>query len=65
LKAKDLIKILKKNPDYDVSISIDVSLTRDESTYGDRAFCDDTDADYQIVGNTITLMLEGYVNFGD
>ena len=64
MKAKDLIKILEKNPDYDINISVDVSYNYDESTYSDRAFSSDYE-DFQVVDSSkrIDLLFDGYVNF--
>ncbi len=60
MKAKELIEVLKMNPDADVLISVDVSTCDDD--FDKRAFAD-TYFDYQIVDNRITLIFEGYSNY--
>ncbi len=61
MKARDLIDILENYPDMDINISVDVSTC--DNDYEKRAFSDDSSLDYQIVGNVLTLMFEGYTNY--
>jgi len=47
MKAHELAETLLKNPDAEVSFSVDIS-TEDESTHGDRLF---TDCVFEVVSN--------------
>lgn len=60
MKAKELIEVLNMNPNADVLISFDISTNEDE--FDKRVFAD-TEFDYQIINNRITLMFEGYSNY--
>ncbi len=61
MKAKDLIKILEKYPEFEISVSVDVS-TNDED-FDKRAFGDNI---LEIIHNnsnkSLTLCLDGYLN---
>ena len=59
MKARELIEVLRIDPNADVLISVDVSTNENE--YDKRAFAN-TDFDYQIRKDQITLMFEGYLN---
>ncbi len=60
MKAKELIEVLRINPDADVLISVDVSTCDDD--FDKRAFAN-TDFDYQIKKGQIALLFEGYSNY--
>ncbi len=60
MKARELIEVLRIDPDAEVLISVDVSTCDDD--FDKRAFAD-TDFDYQIRKDRITLLFEGYSNY--
>ena len=62
MKAKDLIKELKKHPDWEVTVSVDISKNEDENDR--RAFGE------QIIevinengSNQFTICFDGYDNY--
>jgi hypothetical protein len=59
MKAKELIELLEKDPELEVTISIDISTS--EKDIGKRAFSTDI-IEVMKSGNELVLLSEGYVN---
>ena len=62
MKAKDLIKELEKNPEWDVTVSVDISTGQEDSDR--RAFGEDV---IEVINENscgqYTICLDGYDNY--
>jgi hypothetical protein len=62
MKAKDLIKELEKNPDWEVTVSVDISKNEDENDR--RAFGDEIiEVVNENSSNQFTICFTGYDNY--
>jgi hypothetical protein len=62
MKAKDLIKELEKNPDWEVTVSVDISKNEDENDR--RAFGEQIiEVINENSSNQFTICFDGYDNY--
>ncbi len=62
MKAKDLIKVLEKHPEWEVSVSVDISKNEDENDR--RAFGEEIiEVINENSSNQFTICFDGYDNY--
>ena len=62
MKAKDLIKELEKHPEWEVTVSVDISKNEDENdrrAFGDKVI----EVINENSGNQFTICFDGYDNY--